>query len=248
MLSFAALFAACKQNALRAKHGIEVQYSNHVLNPLPFGQYDAVFRVNQIWSEHWSNIELHFFDDSGNWYPKSSGTTIPTGMSVSVNGYKLKRGVNERVEVDFLTPVTWQITGNDLYPSVTHTMRSDTLIEYLSPQENETIKLSDSLVVTYRAPADIDTVLIHLAYMGRGVHSRDTTKSEETGQSYYYHAPNTGKYVIPPFKLRDIFKSLDVKELRTFIMWERGDSIHLGPYVYGFVILSSTSRDFKVKQ
>lgn len=218
------------------------------------GRYDAIFgcggygNPNGPSYDHGYHASTVFYDDSGQPYRVPPKNWIPPDISVLLNGDTLKQGMDERVRVHFPEPLTWRITGNDRYPSVVHTIATDSIIEYLSPREGDSVSLSHGFEITYRAPQSIDTVLIHLMYIGNGVYKRDTTKTEETGQSYYYKVPNTGQYVIPPFEVRDQFKSLTPERLYTFVMWDRGDTVHVGQYVYGFTTEYYLSRKFNLKR
>ncbi len=249
----AAFLAGCKRYSILSTHGAQVQSDTHLLNSLPPGRYDGIFVCTEMAASHEYSAHATFFDDTGRMFNDDTARTyhVPRSIQVTLNGCRLK-GLDERVPVSFPQPLAWRITGNDRYPSVAHTLQPDSAIEFFSPSV-DTLRFSDSIVVRYHAPKSIDTVLFHYAYFGDCVYKRDTTKTEESGQSYYYkvhnesNLPNERRYVIPPLKLFDYVKSFKPKQLMIQIMWERGDSVHVGDYVYGFEALCHNTRFFELK-
>ncbi|MDP4198117.1 MAG: hypothetical protein Q8922_01655 [Bacteroidota bacterium] len=223
------------------------------MNPLPPGRYDAIFSCYEIAAEQRCFANATFFNDSGRMYIDDTARTyhVPRTIQVTLNGHSIK-GFDERVPVGWPEPLSWRITGNDRYPSVTRTIQSDSAIEFFSPSA-DTLNAFDSIVVRYHAPKSIDSVLFHYSYFGDCVYKRDTTKTEHSGQSYYYkvrnesNLQNGGRYVIPPLKVFDYIKSFKPEKLMIQIMWARGDSVHVGDYVYGFEASGHNTRFYRLK-
>ncbi len=239
-------FTGCRRDTLPGMHGIEVRWDAH-FHPIPPGRYDARFICGEATGRYTKDSIHKWYDASAYFYDSDRMIRMPGTVSVSVNGNLLKQGINEPVQVNFPEPVTWQIKGNKHFPSVTHTLASFMRMEILSPNETESVSPLDSTEVRYSAPG-LDSVQFLLSYRGTGVFKRDTTKIEETGQDYYKTVPNSGRYVIAPFKMYGSFlKSFKPEKLLVIIMWSRGDTVHVGPYVYGFVNSCGCSHRFALK-
>jgi hypothetical protein len=253
---FATFFAGCKKDAVRNTHKVVRQSNPFELNPIPAGEYDALFtcyetisnyRRDSSYGEYFADISFPI--DTRQNYHLPKGVWIPPTITVSINGDTLKRGMNERVSVNFPEPLIWHINGDDYFPSVVHTTPSDSSIEFLFPNNGDSISLSQAFVVKFRAPKNIDTIQIHMSYFGKSVLKRDTTgKIQDMGQSYYYLVPNTGNYLAPLYKKFDYYKSFDPKSLFVDISWARGDTVHAGNSVYGFVTQCNCSHWFRLKR
>jgi hypothetical protein len=243
------VFAGCERHSEPATNGVVRESSIADLHAVPPGRYDAMFTCYEGgWNDtkdfaKEARTDVYFYNDTGRMIH------FPLSITVSLNGDILKDGKNGHVHVSFPGQMTWRITGDDHYPSLIHTISSNPPIEFLSPDDLDSMHLSDSIVVKYNAPG-ADTVQIHMSYFGQSILKRDSTKKESTenyGQSYYFRVPNTGRYVIAPFKMSHYFSSFDPKNLFMEIKWARGDTVHVGSCLYGFVTQYNCQHWFKLK-
>jgi hypothetical protein len=250
----AALFSGCKKENLPDTHHIVRQAAPFRLSPIPTGSYDALFECyDACWYYndsliHHYTVNVTFPTDARELYHIPKGMNIPSTMNISLNGIALHRGAEEKFPLNFPEPLTWLFTGDDRYPSVTHTIFADSPIEFLLPGDGDSISLSHGFDVFYHAPKSVDSVTFHMTYFGKGIYKNDTTKIQKTAQSYYYVVPNTGRYVVAPYKMMDrFFKSFDPERLMVQIMWAHGDTMHVGDCVYGFSVQGHTVHTFKLK-
>jgi hypothetical protein len=247
LIILAAAFTSCKHDTLPAEHGMVLTPPGSAHDPLPSGRYDAIFdceggmfRDNKSSSPSASDASAWFSDSN-------RPIRMPATVSVRVNRNLLTRGTGRKVPINFPDPVTWQIEGNEHFPSLTHTIASIAPIVFMSPDEAKPLSISDSTEVRYSAPG-LDSVQFLISYRGEGVIRRDMKKLEQTGQDYYKTVPNTGRYVMGPFVTNDkAFESFTPKSVLVIILWSRGDTVHVGPYVYGFVNRCSCLRKFMLK-
>jgi len=100
----------------------------------------------------------------------------------------------------------------------------------------------------YDAPG-ADSVLIiadYFAKVQRRRYSNDTL--EEGGQAHHEIVRNTGKFFISPLAVRnDLYSRFEPYKLMVIVMSGRGDTVHVGNSVYGFITESHAARNFYVK-
>ncbi|HEY3876146.1 MAG TPA: hypothetical protein VGM92_11775 [Candidatus Kapabacteria bacterium] len=240
---------------MRNSDKIVRQWQYHQLNPIPAGEYDAIFlcdelvRDDMMDSDHlWHTVHVTFSPEAHQMYHLSKGEMIPSAFKVTLNGTILKDKSQEPIPMNDCEPLIFRMSGDEHYPSFEHTVPTDSSIKFLSPNDGDSISLSHGFEVKYRAPKDIDTVLIHMTYFGKSVLKSDTSgKIQNMGQSYYYLVPNTGSYIIPHYTMFHYFKSFDPEKLFVEMSWTKGDTLHVGTRLYGFIATSREPRFFKLK-
>ena len=241
-----AFVVGCKEHLLPAIHG-------HLLEPglasdmheIPPGRYDGLFQCSQIIgnNEDMYDAAAEFFDDSG------KAIRPQSDLHVTVNGDTVRILGGNRVRVKYPEPITWKIDGNARYLSVTHVLPSDSSIAFLSPDSIENKSIYSGFEVRYHAPQDIDSIGLLISYQGQGIYKRDTmNRIKRTGQDFWERARNTGRYFVRPFSMDSLaFRRFDPQKLLVLIRWVKGDTAHVGPFVYGFVTESHSVREFKLK-
>jgi hypothetical protein len=222
------------------------------LNPLPPAVYDAIFTYSTAGWDYTndsvvvsSSVSGGFLNDSGQPVLRSESIRMSVNGTL-VNELALYRGQN--IPIRFPESVTWRIDGNDRYPGVNHMIVPDKPIQFFSPKDYDTISLSRGFDISYDA-VDADSVEILTACFAkvryRG-HPGDTL--QEGGQDHYDLVRNTGRFTIPRFAVdSNIFQQFEPNQLMIMIMHVRGDTVHVGNCIYGFMSDRHYARNFYVK-
>ncbi|SRR5581483_6900468 len=244
---FVALFAGCKQENVHHPDRIVRQWQDHHLNPIPPGEYDAIFECYDDGAS--TNDSLHYYNAEV-LFPigalqRPGGAEMPC---VRLDGNPVGYGQSKRILSNRGKLIVWEFSGSEDHPSITHTIVRDSSLQFLAPDDGDSISLSEGFEIRYRAPKTTDSVLIHIACFGSGILKHDTAKILETGQSYYRVVPNTGIYIVPPLAMSQNFKSFDADRLLVNISAGKGDTVHVGNCIYGFITESHVSHTFKLKR
>lgn len=226
---------------------------------LPLAIYDGVFYGNvdaYEWQDSTGADSSRIYSLSHPIFFNSLGDPIrtPFGVAVELNGTLLPDSVVRFLDyssqdLHFPDPLRWEVRGDGYFPSFTHTIQTESPIEILSPKPGDSIVASQALDFSYSAPG-ADSVQLSIFLHGTGVYRHDSTHTErESYSDARYWRANTGHFLSAPAFVIDtfIFERFTPTDVQISVGWGRGDTIHAGGKIFGFVTNSSTSRTYGVK-
>ena len=228
-------------------------------SPIPRINYDGVF-VSQFHKYDYldsagKDTTSFLYDSHATLYNKLGNIIgIPSdSLSVQVNGVKLpfKRyyDYDTNLQLNFLLPVSWALSGDSYFPSFTQTTSSETHIDISSPAPKDSLFENAGFDLAYNAPG-ADSVTITLEYDGMGISESDTTN--QVSEYFDYHhilIANSTHYTVPAYILDTSFlKTFTPQSVGVAVAWAQGDTIHIAGKVFGFVTEAITSRYYYFKQ
>jgi hypothetical protein len=179
---------------------------------------------------------------------------IPSeSLSIQVDGtgllFKPYYQYDTNIHLDFPSPVSWVMSGDNYFPSFSHNISSEDPIEILSPPLADSLEANADFDIAYNAPG-ADSVTVTLQYDGIGINKYDTTNQvREYLFNQQISTANTGHYSVPGFTLdTKLWKTYNPQSLLVSVAWAQGDTIHGAGKIFGFVTEVSNSREYYFKQ
>jgi hypothetical protein len=234
-------------------------YTDDLFRPaIPEEPYDGIFtsylRTSEYLDSAGTDTQSFQYGSEARMYNKFGDlifSTAPT-FSVRLNGNPLTYffyGFDTNLNLQFPSPVTWSMVGDDYFPSFIHTLSSENPVEISTPVSIDSQISNVGFEVTYNAPG-VDTVTLRITYFGKGIFLGDTTgKLQDADQSQFPMTANSGHFRVPPFTIdTSTFKSFTPQFVEADIAWGHGDTIHVDGKVFGLVTVVECSRDYYFKQ
>jgi len=152
------------------------------------------------------------------------------------------------LDLNFPGAVTWSMKGDSYFPAFSHTINSEPVPSILAPSLQDSLNADSMINLTYDAPS-ADTLTTNADYIGEAHWLKDPPDSLSLGvESHEYISANTGSVKLLPFSLDTTFyTSFRPELLAVNIAWARGDTIHVGGKIFGFVTEVSCSREYYLK-
>ena len=137
-------------------------YVDDLFRPaIPWSHYDGIFTSYLQTYDYLDSVgtdtqSSQYFSEASmyNKFGDPIFSSAPT-FSVQLNGALLAYpfyGVDSYLNLNFPSPVTWSLVGDNYFPSFTHTISSENPVEIPTPISSDSQKANIGFEVTYNAP------------------------------------------------------------------------------------------------